>query len=56
MVVPIYLKEINHSAPQKLGHRIRPVGAQWPIGLNVVIDIQVKDKKWFEKSVGVTLV
>ena len=27
-VVPIYSKEIDHSAQQKLGHWIRPVGAQ----------------------------
>ena len=27
-VVPIYLKGINLSAPQKLGHCIRSVGAQ----------------------------
>ena len=27
-VVTIYSKGIDHSAPQKLGHWIRPVGAQ----------------------------
>ena len=27
-VVPIYLKDMNHSARQKLGDWIRPIGAQ----------------------------